>query len=135
MHTLPEDLTRNSGEHLSGLICPDCGGNLVVALIGDAHLHFRCRVGHSYALLELLAAKEERLENALWAAVYHLEELSALVNDVLPRVEHEPSLHEAFLRRRDLAADLSKAVRHLIAADQPLGRADPRTRPEPEGAP
>jgi hypothetical protein len=135
VRALPPDLTRSSGDHLAGLICPDCGGNLVVSVLGESHLHFLCRVGHSYALVELLAAKEERLENALWAAVFSLEEMAALLDDALSRLEGTDGVQEAFARRRDGAAARARQMRDLITGDQPLPRADPRTQAEPEARP
>jgi hypothetical protein len=47
-----------------------------------AWLFFVCRIGHSYGLAEVLAAKEERLENRLWTVVTAAEELAALLKDL-----------------------------------------------------
>jgi len=137
MEALPSDLALHPGEHLTGLICPDCGGNLVVVILRESHLHFRCRVGHAYALIELLAAKEERLEAALWKAVYCFEEMAALLEDLVgrPHTDTGSSMREAFTQRRDLATDLSERLRQIIAADRPLANADPVTQPEPKGRP
>lgn len=68
------------------LVCPDCGGALAVQTQGDAaFLLFVCQVGHSYSATTLLAAKEERLEEVLWSAVYLIEELAGVLSDLAAR--------------------------------------------------
>ncbi len=70
------------------MICPGCGGALVVRAEGDgAYLHFRCRVGHGFGLGGLVELKEPRLEDALWTAVMAFEELAGLLSAALPASE------------------------------------------------
>lgn len=57
--------------------CPDCGGVLRPIAPGDL-VRFRCMIGHEYESEALLAAQEEALEDALWAAVRGLEEKADL---------------------------------------------------------
>jgi two-component system chemotaxis response regulator CheB len=119
----------------TGLVCPDCGGNLVVTLLGGSHLHFACRVGHTFSLVELLDAKEQRLESALWTAVFCGEELAALLDDTLARPGVAPEMADGFARRRDLAGQLARQLRELIARDRPLASVDPVSQVEPGVSP
>jgi len=136
MRALPADLTGDAVERFTGLICPDCGGNLVVALLGEADealLHFRCRVGHALSLTELLTAKEERLEAKLWAAVFAFDELGALLDDLAPRLSRpsDARLAEVIRRRRQHAQAAAARLRQLIQDDEPLAGVDPETQREP----
>jgi hypothetical protein len=49
---------------------------------GRGTLRFVCRVGHSLSVEELLLAKEEKIEDDMWANVRGLEELVALLHDL-----------------------------------------------------
>lgn len=56
--------------------CPDCSGVLYVSELGDqGFLSFCCRVGHVFSIDNLVEFKEDRLDEALWTAVEHLDEL------------------------------------------------------------
>ena len=71
----------------------------VSALAGA--LYFVCWIGHSYDLADVLAAKEERLENRLWTVVTAVEELVALLKDCTPvagRCSHGQSMGGATKR-------------------------------------
>jgi two-component system chemotaxis response regulator CheB len=65
--------------------CPDCGGTLWERDDDDV-LRFRCRVGHAYAAQSLLAAQDERLEDAMWTALRILEEGAAVRHRMAERV-------------------------------------------------
>lgn len=63
MDALPRDLNDAGQLQLTGVSCPECCGMLAVRQEGrDRALVFKCRIGHTFALGEVLAAKEERLE-------------------------------------------------------------------------
>jgi two-component system, chemotaxis family, protein-glutamate methylesterase/glutaminase len=64
--------------------CPDCGG-VLWELDEQGGMRFRCRVGHGYTARALLAAEDEGLEDALWAALRALEEQESLSRRLLER--------------------------------------------------
>jgi hypothetical protein len=88
MYALPPTLTPGELQ-VTGVQCPGCAGVLGVRAEGRHDLLlFECRVGHTYDLLELLAAKEETLEKKLWAATTALSELMTLLGDLERRAAH-----------------------------------------------
>jgi two-component system chemotaxis response regulator CheB len=62
---------------MSSIVCPICHGVLQEAQAG-VFMHFRCHVGHTFSLDNLLREQGEEVERALWAAVRALEESSAI---------------------------------------------------------
>ncbi|WP_407689066.1 chemotaxis protein CheB [Mycobacterium sp. HUMS_1102779] len=58
----------------SGYTCPDCNGSLIS--VGEGH--YRCRVGHAWTADALLAARDDEIEGALWAALRSLQEKARL---------------------------------------------------------
>lgn len=119
---IPPAAGRNGGEALTALVCPDCAGTLVVRREG-AELSFRCRIGHVYAVPELLEAKEEVLERRLWSVVAALEELAAALRDL--------GLHA---ERAERAERDAAAVRRVIEDNDPvtLGCAPSDPHPDPD---
>ena len=107
----------------SNLVCPDCGGAIAVHAEGNAdYLVFTCQVGHAYSAATLIAGKEERLEQALWSAVYLLEELAGLLTDLAGRGGpdgQQPEWPEAARRIEQLRAH-ARRVREVLAADHPI---------------
>ncbi|HEX4723378.1 MAG TPA: chemotaxis protein CheB [Pseudonocardiaceae bacterium] len=61
----------------SGLSCPDCQGVLFTV---EADRRFRCRVGHAWTAMALLAQQDLELEKALWTALRALEEKRQLAD-------------------------------------------------------
>jgi two-component system chemotaxis response regulator CheB len=80
--SIPEEVPQDGHRYPTSLACPDCAGTLTVERRGGCERSFRCRVGHLYALPELLAGKERRLELRLWSTVAALDELAALLRDL-----------------------------------------------------
>jgi hypothetical protein len=115
----PLDGEQPRAGQLSGVVCPDCPGSLWVREEGHkGYLVFECRIGHLYSLEQLIALKEQRFEEHLWAAVSAGEELSALLGD----------LGLAGDRRRALDGH-GRALRAMLEDDQPaevgtIGRLD-----------
>ena len=119
MNALPEPLPTPGKSVFTGLVCPECSGNLVIRA-EQRLITFACRVGHLYGLSELLAAKEGQLETALWRAVFAFEELTALLSDLNRKGLTERFGAEGFRARADLAREQSIRLRALIESDRPL---------------
>jgi hypothetical protein len=84
MDAVPPDLSPDR-DHLTGLVCPDCEGVLQAKVVGRReHLQFTCRIGHTYALGELIVAREVDLEHRAWAAVHAAEEMDTRASRRLP---------------------------------------------------
>jgi len=130
---LPADLGK-SPQPVS-LVCPDCGGAISAHLEGDdGYLVFACQVGHAYSATALAASKEERLEEALWSAVYLSEELAGLLADLVARSARngsQPRWPTAPRRVEQLRAN-AKQLRALIGDDEPIDLDD--ASPPIEGA-
>jgi two-component system chemotaxis response regulator CheB len=106
--------------------CPDCSGTLWE--VGDPDLpRFRCRVGHAYTPEHLVAAHDDALDGALWAALRALEENATLARRMAERYRHSP--HTASLATRYAR----KAQRHEAHAGE-LRRALTE-KPQAEKAP
>jgi hypothetical protein len=113
---LPEPVDRQP--RVAAVSCPDCGGSLRVSVVGDA-LYFACRIGHSYGLLEVLAAKEERLENRLWTVVTAVEEMAALLKDLQGRTG-PPAARGEYGRRHEALMRLGDHLRRLVDTAAPI---------------
>jgi len=98
-------------EQITAITCPDCPGTLAVHAEND-HLRFRCRIDHVYSLQDLIEAKERRLEDLLWAPVTALEELAALLGEVIRigKVIGTPEGYEDRIARARRSADMLRGV-------------------------
>lgn len=115
MRALPRVGTKH--EQVTGLICPDCPGVLEVTS-HEGHMRFRCRIGHTYSLQELIESKEDRLDAALWAPVTALEELTVLLRELIAQgkdIGDPRHLEERAARTEQLA----RKIRDLIEENQP----------------
>jgi hypothetical protein len=116
---LPESLPTQGGEAFTGLVCPDCSGNLAIGVHGD-HLSFTCRVGHAYGLSELVLAKDAGVEATLWRAVFAFEELEALLSDLRKHGLSEAFNADACRARADQTREQASRLRAIIEADRTL---------------
>lgn len=57
----------------SNFSCPECGGVLQEVQDGDIR-RFRCQVGHAFSTESMQSAKQEQLEEMLWAALKTAQE-------------------------------------------------------------
>jgi two-component system chemotaxis response regulator CheB len=127
MDALPPDLGP-SETRTTGLTCPECPGVLEMSVLGDGGaLHFRCRIGHTYAFGELVAAKEELIERWLWSAVTAFDELAQLLEDA---ARYATRYGEAWLagphdERVARCRRQAAALRDLIRSDRPAILAHP----------
>jgi two-component system chemotaxis response regulator CheB len=85
------------------------------------HLAFSCRVGHSFSGESLLEAKEEQLEDSLWASVEVFEEIVILHQELGARARANDAAHIAlaYERRVKRAEALMKTLRGIISQDGP----------------
>jgi hypothetical protein len=112
MYALPPRI-EGPDIRVTGVACPDCSGVLGVRAEGrDGFLVFVCRIEHSYDLAELLAAKEEALEERLWSAVVALEELATLLAEL---ADGGDAHGESAAARRAYEARAAAARRHAEA--------------------
>src|SRR5215468_7249572 len=116
---LPESLPTEGRKAFTGLVCPDCSGNLVISVSGD-HISFSCRVGHTYGLTELVLAKDTALEAVLWRAVFAFEELEALLSDLRTHGLMAAVDAGACRARAELARQQASRLRAIIEADRTL---------------
>jgi hypothetical protein len=85
------------------------------------HLDFRCRIGHGYALPDLLLSKEQAIEDRLWSALVAVEELVALLRDVEARAEEcWPGAEARCCERRTALEAYAVTLRRVIEEDRPL---------------
>lgn len=119
MNGLPDELPVDGQEAFTGLVCPDCSGNLVVQRDAQ-YVSFRCRVGHAYSIVELITAKESELEGRMWSAVFGFEELAALLEglDRHHLIDHLGA--EACRNRAALARGQAQRLRAVVQDDRPL---------------
>jgi two-component system chemotaxis response regulator CheB len=111
--------TLTDKKEITGVVCPECPGVLAVSRKGE-HVTFRCRIGHVFSLRDLIVAKEDRLEAALWASVECLEELAALFRDLAPESVSTSVEPPAFLKRADMAMAHADAIRRIIDWDEAI---------------
>ncbi len=72
--------------HPSVFSCPDCHG--VLWEVQEGRLtRYRCRVGHAFSPVSLLAAQSATLEEALWVALRALEENAAMADRMSERAD------------------------------------------------
>ena len=72
--------------HPSVFSCPDCHG--VLWEVQEGRLtRYRCRVGHAFSPVSLLAAQSATLEEALWVALRALEENAAMADKMSERAD------------------------------------------------
>ena len=119
MSTLPEHLPPKGVEAFTGLICPDCAGNITLR-IEERHPTFACRVGHAYSTEELVTGKETVLEQRLWSAVFAFEELGDLLSDLIRHNLAHGFDRETCLARIRLTQQQALLLHGLIASDRPV---------------
>jgi two-component system, chemotaxis family, protein-glutamate methylesterase/glutaminase len=66
---------------LSHYTCPDCGGVLFLHE-QDAITKFKCHIGHSYTIRDLLIKQVEEVEKSMWVAIRSLEQRKAMLESL-----------------------------------------------------
>lgn len=95
--------------------CPDCGGSLWEH-DDQGLLRFRCRVGHGYTEESLVAAQDERLEDAMWTALRALEESAAMRRRMADRVASRglAEIARGYRERADAAEQQASSIRRIL---------------------
>jgi two-component system chemotaxis response regulator CheB len=85
---MAENLPRPGPQELPGqpvpVSCPDCTGGMNIVRTGAA-VHYACHVGHVWSPQTLIAAQQDKIEQALWTAVSMLEEQANIHDDLARR--------------------------------------------------
>ncbi len=100
--------------------CPDCHGVLLKVDEGG-QMRFRCHTGHAYSAESLLAAINERVEDALWNAVRAIDEGARYVHHLsehLQAVDHARA--ERFAAEAVDARRQSEAVHRIVTEREAL---------------
>jgi len=99
----------------SRFACPECHGVLLRMKEGGPS-RFRCHTGHAYSAGSLVAAVNNGVEEALWAAVRSLEESALLMQQLSAPGQDEPTPgHAGEYREQGLAAHRhSEMVRQVL---------------------
>jgi two-component system chemotaxis response regulator CheB len=99
----------------AGFSCPDCHGSLFETDAGGP-LRFRCRVGHAWSSLALMAAQGDEFDGALWMAFRSLEEKTALSRQLADRAGERGNMlsRERYLERAAEADHAATLVQQLL---------------------
>jgi two-component system chemotaxis response regulator CheB len=82
----PSTLSAQPGQPVA-LSCPDCTGGMNLVEIGAA-VHYTCHVGHVWSPQTLIAAQQDKIEQALWTAVSILDEQAGIHDGLARRAVH-----------------------------------------------
>jgi two-component system chemotaxis response regulator CheB len=112
----------------SGFSCPDCQGALFE--LPGTPVRYRCRVGHAWTGVSLIAQQDAGLEHALWMALRTLEEKAALARRMAASARARGSVRTA-AHYEDSARDALSATGRLrdLLLNQPAQEPAPS---EPE---
>jgi two-component system chemotaxis response regulator CheB len=122
MYALPPDVFGAVEARVTGITCPECAGCLEVQREGHGNLRFICRVGHTMSVDELLAGKEDKIENDMWASVRALEELAMLLDDLerYARAHGRDQIGGPHDERMRQARDHAQRVRDILRDKRPV---------------
>src|SRR5215217_8275426 len=104
----------------STFACPDCHG-VLLRLDEEGHVRFRCHTGHAYSAESLLAAINERVEDALWNAVRAIDEGARYAGHLAEHVKPvDRARADRFQAEAREARQQSEAVRKVVTAREAL---------------
>jgi len=106
------------------IACPECHG-VLLHVIDDGLLRFRCHTGHAYSIETLIAAIGEGIEVTLWQGVRSLEEAQILLRQMAEHMRrHDETVTRELVARSKAAGADAEAVRRIA-----LGRETLKTAP------
>ena len=103
--------------------CPECHG-VLLQLVDQGRVRFRCHTGHAYSLESLVADVDEGIEDALWNVIRALEEATLLLDRMsaaLPAGDEDSKALAA--KAKDLRAQ-SDEIRKITNSRSALTTAD-----------
>ena len=106
---------RQERSSASGFACPDCHGALWEVRDGGAVL-YECRIAHRFSPESLLAAQDDGVEAAIWAAHRALEERAAMLGRFAERARARKldALVHRYEAERDEALANAATVRAAV---------------------
>ena len=99
---------------LTELTCPECRGPLWEERQGSI-VEYRCRVGHAYSPLAIVADHEDTVERTLWSTVVALEEAADIAERLAPELRPEAAV--AARKRREHVAAVKKILEERPALE------------------
>ena len=119
MYAIPSSLPRYPDEVVTGMSCPDCFGVLNASVEGkNEALHFRCRIGHSYSVEEVIIGKEKVVEESMWTAVTALDELATFLRELATRCA-DANVAAAYEQRAARADEQGRTLRECVEDGTP----------------
>ncbi|WP_447983021.1 hypothetical protein [Nitrospira sp. Nam74] len=106
--------------------CPSCAGVLSKIQDGDGvHVRYLCHVGHAFSLHDLLQAKEDQLEHALWSAISLLQHIEMIDEALLQHIDENgiPITKQGLLDRQEQVRAHLALVRKVIGETRPASLA------------
>ena len=119
----------------SGFACPDCGGVLWELQEGET-IRFRCRVGHAWSPLSLIARQSDALEEALWTALRALEERATFAGRLTERMIQRGIVRSAdyFASRARESREHALMIRAALLSESRESEEFPTPDPAPGAA-
>jgi two-component system chemotaxis response regulator CheB len=110
----------NEGE-LTPFTCPECHG-VLVRLLEDKFIRFRCHTGHAYTASSLLADLTKSVEETLWQSMRGLEETTLLLKQIGVHFKKQGNEAAAgiFLRKADMTTKRARVIHDSVFKQEML---------------
>jgi two-component system chemotaxis response regulator CheB len=101
--------------------CPDCGG-VLWEIEEPTFVRYRCRTGHALSPETMLAAQDDKLEEALWTALKTLEESARLSKRLAEeqRREGHDWMRKRFEEKERDARNRAEVIRQVLVSGEPV---------------
>lgn len=108
----------------SNYACPECHG-VLLQLLEEKRIRFRCHTGHAYSVDSLLAEISEGVEDSLWSAIRAIEESVLLLRHIGEQLAESENGNtaEKFLAQAREAEHRADLVRQAVMAQEQLSEA------------
>jgi len=117
---------------LTPFTCPECHG-VLVRLMEEKFIRFRCHTGHAYTASTLLADLTSSVEDSLWQAMRGLEETTLLLKQISKHFEKQgdKAASDIFLEKAEMTTKRARVI-HDSVFKQELLSEDIRHVPKPK---